>query len=99
MNVLELVILYSLLSGSSVFLGGVLSYYFGGHFKSGLIKAEIIHLSIAFGGGILIAAVGLVLVPKGIEELPLTSILISFASGTAALSLVFKIYPNRLMLL
>lgn len=53
MNDLELVILCSLLSGSTVFIGGVLSHFFGDHFKNGLIKAEIIHLSIAFGGGII----------------------------------------------
>jgi hypothetical protein len=64
----------SLLSGATIFLGGILSHYFGDHVKNGLIKAEIIHISIGFGGGILMAAVGLVLVPEGMQVLPLAAI-------------------------
>jgi ZIP family zinc transporter len=79
---LTTIIICSLLAGSTIFLGGILSYYFGDHVKSGLIKSEIIHLSIAFGGGILIAAVGLVLVPHGMEALPLVPILLCFSAGT-----------------
>jgi ZIP family zinc transporter len=81
---LACIIIYSLLSGSTIFLGGILSHYFGDHVKSGLVKAEIIHLSTAFGGGILIAAVGLVLVPEGMHALPMALILLSFSAGTIA---------------
>lgn len=82
MSDLSLIIIYSLLSGSTVFLGGVLSHYFGDYFKNGIIKARIIHLSIAFGGGILLAAVGLVLVPEGMEVLSTVPILFCFSLGT-----------------
>jgi ZIP family zinc transporter len=79
---LVLIIIYSLLSGSTIFLGGILSYYFGDHVKNGLVKAEIIHASIAFGGGILFASVGLVLVPKGMQSLSLLPVLVCFSVGT-----------------
>ena len=39
MTVLQLVLVYSLLSGSTVFLGGLMSHYFGEHIKSGLVKS------------------------------------------------------------
>lgn len=78
---LQIILLFSLLSGSTVFLGGLLSYYFGDHVKSGLIKAEIIHSSTAFGGGILMAAVALVLIPEGMQALSIIPMAISFLTG------------------
>ena len=81
MSNLQLILIFSLLSGSTVFLGGLLSHYFGSHVKSGLIKVEIIHVSIAFGGGILMAAVALVLIPEGMHVLSLLPMSLSFLSG------------------
>lgn len=57
MTELQLIILFSLISGSTVILGGLFSHFFGWYIREGIIKAEIIHISIAFGGGILLAAV------------------------------------------
>ncbi len=51
------IILYSFFAGVTVFLGGLLSKCFERHFQDGLIKKEIIHTSIAFGGGIIVVAV------------------------------------------
>ncbi len=65
------IILYSFLAGVTVFLGGLLSKYFERYFHNGFAKEETIHTSIAFGGGIIVAAVAFVLVPKGMDELPL----------------------------
>lgn len=84
MTNLQLILVFSLLSGSTVFLGGLCSHYFGEHVKSGLIKAEIIHSSIAFGGGILMAAVALVLIPEGMQTLSLIPIVLSFLGGSMA---------------
>ena len=75
------IISYSFLSGITVFLGGFLSKLFESYFREGLVKEEILHTSIAFGGGIIIAAVAFVLTPKGINELPLIPIIIIFLSG------------------
>jgi zinc transporter, ZIP family len=46
----ESIIIYSLFSGSTIFLGGLLSYYFGDHVDAGKIKSEVIHTATAFGG-------------------------------------------------
>lgn len=81
MTELQHIIVYSSISGSTIFLGGLLSYFFGTHVKSGLVKAEIVHSSIAFGGGILMAAVALVLVPEGMRVLALTPIVLFFLAG------------------
>lgn len=78
------IILYALVAGSTIFLGGILSYYFGDHVKNGKVKAEIIHFIIALGGGVLLAAVGLVLVPEGMKALPLSAVVVCFVVGAFA---------------
>jgi ZIP family zinc transporter len=45
------------------------------------LEREVRHSVIAFGGGALLAAVALVLLPEGIRNLPLLVIVICFASG------------------
>lgn len=75
------IILYSSFSGVPVFLGGFLSKLFERYFRKGLVKKEIIHTSVAFGGGIIIAAVAFVLVPKGMNVLPLAPMAILFSTG------------------
>ena len=75
------IVLYASFSGATVFLGGILSRLFERHFRNGILKKEIIHTSVAFGGGIIIAAVSFVLVPKGMDLLPLIPMAILFLSG------------------
>ncbi|SRX55450.1 ZIP family metal transporter [Aequorivita sp. CIP111184] len=91
----QIIILFSLLSGSTVFLGGLLSYYFGDHVKSGLVKAEIIHSSTAFGGGILMAAVALVLIPEGMQALSLVPMAICFMAGAIAFFLIDRYIQRK----
>ena len=75
------IILYSFFAGVTVFLGGVLSKYFERYFQNGFVKDEVLHTSIAFGGGIIVAAVAFVLVPEGMNLLPLVPMAIFFLSG------------------
>jgi len=75
------IILYSFFAGITVFFGGLLSKYFQEHSKDGLLDEDILHTSIAFGGGIIVAAVAFVLAPKGMEALPFTQMIIMFFSG------------------
>jgi ZIP family zinc transporter len=75
------IILYASFSGITVFLGGFLSKLFEGYFRKGLLKKEIIHTSVAFGGGIIIAAVAFVLVPKGMHVVPLVPMTLLFSAG------------------
>ena len=76
------IILYSSFAGVTVFLGGLLSKYFERYFQDGIVKEEVLHTSIAFGGGIVIAAVAFVLVPESMNVLPLAPIVILFLTGS-----------------
>jgi ZIP family zinc transporter len=78
------IILYSGLAGMPVFFGGLLAYFFEKYFHGRQLKAEILHTTIAFGGGILFAAVALVLVPKGMAVMPVVPMVILFSSGAIA---------------
>jgi len=63
MNDLNTIILYTLCAGACIPLGGLLAH--AEHIKSPWLENEFRHTVIAFGGGILLAAVALVLVPEG----------------------------------
>ncbi|MCK5214318.1 MAG: divalent cation transporter [Candidatus Omnitrophica bacterium] len=86
------IILYSSLSGITVFFGGLLSKYFERYFQDGLVKEEVLHTSVAFGGGIIIAAVAFVLVPEGMNVLPLAPMAIIFLTG----AIVFFFLDRRI---
>jgi ZIP family zinc transporter len=83
------IILYSFLSGVTVFLGGLLRKL--EHFPQGKIKDEFLHGVVAFGGGILVSAVALVLVPKGVKELTLIPIVIIFSAGAICFFLLDRL--------
>lgn len=59
------------------------------------LETEVRHSVIAFGGGALLAAVALVLVPEGIRNLPLLLIIACFASGGIAFMLLDKLLAAR----
>ncbi|GGZ19983.1 divalent cation transporter [Echinicola pacifica] len=75
------IILYAGFSGITVFIGGLLGKGFSHHIKEPQVKEKITHTAIAFGGGIILSAVALVLIPKGLEELELLPLLLSFSAG------------------
>lgn len=79
-------ILYSWLAGFSVFLGGIIAYFFERKMPKGQAKEFFIHSSLALGSGVLLSAVALVLIPRGLEELELLQIVISFLVGIAFFS-------------
>lgn len=68
MEYLATVGLYSLASGNTIFVGGVLSRL--DHFQDSVMKEKVLHAVIAFGGGVFVAAVAFVLTPQGMELLP-----------------------------
>ncbi|MCK5306318.1 MAG: divalent cation transporter [Candidatus Omnitrophica bacterium] len=84
MEIILKIVLYSSLSGITVFLGGLLSRLFERHFRKGLIKEGALHTSIAFGGGIIIAAVAFVLAPEGMKVLSLVPMALLFLAGAIA---------------
>jgi len=71
--------LYAFASGITILIGGVLSRL--DHFPESENKEIILHGIIAFGGGVLFAAVAFVLVPRGIELLSIPYIAVFFLSG------------------
>ncbi len=88
MKILPTIIIYSLFSGLTVFIGGILSKFFNGTTKDGMIKNTILHTSTAFGGGIIIAAVAFVLVPRGMAALPLFPMITIFTAGAVTFFLL-----------
>lgn len=82
MNILIEIIIFSLFAGSTIFLGGVSSYYFSKHFEIGLLKKTITQTLVAFGAGIMLAAVAFVLIPKGSNSLSVLSVICFFILGT-----------------
>lgn len=75
------IVLYSGFSGITVFIGGVLSYLFNKKVNVPETKSEVNHFIVAFGGGILISAIALVLIPHGMENLSLLALIIAFLGG------------------
>lgn len=61
------VLLLTFLAGLAIPLGGVISQF--ATLSNRLLEAEMNHFLVAFGGGALLSAVALVLVPKGMENL------------------------------
>ena len=65
MEEISKIILYTFCAGACIPLGGLLAYK--EKIRPKWLENEFRHFVIAFGGGILLAAVALVLVPEGIE--------------------------------
>ena len=79
MGQLGIILLASWLAGLAAFVGGVIARF--DYSRETELKAEIIHGVIAFGGGILAAAVAFALAPEGIEYLEPMVLLIVFCAG------------------
>jgi len=69
----------SLLAGSAVPIGAWIGRIEG--LRQGWLEQEFRHGVIAFGGGVLLAAVALVLVPQGSEDLPIVLAVVSMLGG------------------
>ncbi|MDT8344999.1 MAG: divalent cation transporter [Thermohalobaculum sp.] len=72
-------LLYGSVAGLMIPLGGALARIRG--FQPRWLEQEVRHSVIAFGGGVLVAAVALVLVPEGVKALPLWAALAAFGFG------------------
>jgi len=57
------IILYTLGAGACIPLGGLIAYF--EKIKPDWLENELRHSIIAFGGGVLLAAIALILVPEG----------------------------------
>ena len=90
------IIIFSLLAGSTVFIGGVLSYFFEKTVINRKVKIQIVHFLTAFSTGIMLCAVAFVLVPKGMSNLsPISSIFIFLMGSLFFYFLDYYIHKNR----
>ena len=88
-------ILFSGIAGAPVFIGGVLANYFNHHIKESPVKYEITHTLMSFGAGIILSAVALVLIPKGMEELELFPMVSSFLVGAILFMLLDRYLSKK----
>lgn len=79
MSELAVILLISWLAGLMALMGGVIARFEGSSETE--LKRELTHGIVAFGGGILIAAVAFTLAPKGIEYLSTGALVLTFVSG------------------
>lgn len=70
---------YAALAGATIPLGGFVARI--EHIRPAWLETEVRHSVIAFGGGVLLAAIALVLVPEGMVALSAPAALASFGAG------------------
>lgn len=74
-----MILLLTLLAGVAIPIGGSLAAF--ENIRRDWLKNELRHGVMAFGGGALLAAVALVLVPEGSKDLPIWATAVSFILG------------------
>ncbi|KAA1261459.1 zinc transporter ZupT [Rubripirellula obstinata] len=82
MSELTQVLLLTTMAGAAIPIGGAIAMI--ERISPQWIEEEFRHSVIAFGGGVLISAVALVLVPDGVKELSLGWIITAFVVGAVA---------------
>ena len=93
MNELTIAILCALGAGAAIPAGALLAHH--EEIAPGWLKNDGRHAIIAFGGGALIAAVALVLIPDGIARTPLWLGAAAFAAGGGAAYLIDGMLARR----
>ncbi|MFT6900284.1 MAG: ZIP family zinc transporter [Colwellia sp.] len=93
MSVLLTVIVSTLLAGLAMPLGALIAYF--EKFKSDWLEQELRHTVMAFGGGALLSAVALVLVPEGISNLTMLPACIWLIVGGLSF-MVLDIYLKKI---
>jgi len=81
MSDLQIAVAYALLAGAAIPIGGMLARW--ETLLPSWLEREFRHTVIAFGGGVLVAAISLVLVPEGLKSLSGSSGLLVFGGGAA----------------
>jgi ZIP family zinc transporter len=83
----------SLLAGSAIFLGALLASF--ENIRPKWLKQEFHHSVTALGGGALLAAVALVLIPEGVKNQPLWSTCMTFMAGGVIAMALDRFFANR----
>ena len=79
MDNLWIALFYATLAGLTIPIGGLLARW--ETLLPSWLETELRHSVIAFGGGVLVAAIALVLVPEGLSALPIMPALLAFGAG------------------
>lgn len=79
MTELEAALVYATLAGAGIPVGAAVARF--EHIQPKWLEQEVRHGVIAFGGGVLVAAVALVLVPEGSAALPVWAAMAAFGGG------------------
>lgn len=87
------VVLYSLVSGATIIIGGFFARL--EVFPDSELKNEVSHGIVALGGGVLVAAVAFVLAPGAIASLPLLLLVLAFLFGSACFLLLDRYISKR----
>lgn len=90
MNDLAQILVLTLIAGLTMPIGATIAGF--GQIRPHWLETEVRHSVIAFGGGALLSAVALVLVPEGVRTLSPTAIIICVAGG----SIIFMLLDMRL---
>jgi len=93
MDQLLLIALYSMISGITIIVGGTLARI--DPIPEGERKQEALHAIVAFGGGIMLAAVAFVLAPRGVEVLTVPVLVTGFVSGSVVFFLLDRALERR----
>jgi ZIP family zinc transporter len=86
-------LLLSLLAGLSMVAGGLIASI--EHIRPHWLQREFRHTVIAFGGGALLAAVALVLVPDGARSLTVVPASVAFVAGAVVFLLLDRVMARR----
>lgn len=89
------IILYAGLAGITVFIGGIISKLLEKKSSNNSYVNELNHAISAFGGGIIVSALALVLIPKGIEKLDVLPVIIWFVLGSLSFFILDKIIEKK----
>lgn len=93
MDMLLAALLYGGIAGLTIPAGGLVARI--RNFQSRWLEDEVRHSVMAFGGGVLIAAVALVLVPQGMRDLPLWAALGAFVAGGLLFAWIERVQRRR----
>jgi len=93
MTTLQTALLYATLAGITMPLGGLCACFES--IRSQWLEDEFRHSVIAFGGGVLLAAIALVLVPEGMASVSLSLGVAMFVGGGVVFFIVDRVIQSR----
>lgn len=94
MSIFYEAMILSLIAGVAIPIGGIVSSF--ENIRPLWLERELRHSVIAFGGGVLISAVALVLIPEGIKGLSVIAVMLSFMSGGFLFMILDKLISTRI---